>query len=152
MYERMLERAHEPNSEEIRGYLGEESYGRLVGLKEMLEQKYHLVTALRFPFGKNYGWGYKFSDRSTHLCYALFERDAFSVLFNIGDKQAPNVERVLDTLQPKGQELWMNRYPCGERGGWFQYRVLTDRDLDDVLRVIYAKREPADSNKEVRYT
>ena len=63
MYERMLERAHEPNSEEIRGYLGEESYGRLVGLKEMLEQKYHLVTALRFPFGKNYGWGYKFSDR-----------------------------------------------------------------------------------------
>ena len=117
-------------------------FARLIQLKETLDHKYHLVTTLRFPFGKNYGWGYKFAERSTHLCYALLEKEAFSVVFNLGDKQAPNIESALDTLLPKDQELWKNRYPCGEHGGWFQYRALTNNDLDDVLRVIYAKRKP----------
>lgn len=143
MYERMLEKSKEPETDAIREYMGEESYTRLLRMKDVLEEKYHLATALRFPFGKDSGWGYKFAHRSLHLCYALFEKGAFTVWFNISDKQAPGVENILGTLLPGGRQLWENRYPCGEHGGWFEYRVLSDEDLEDVLKIIYGKRPPA---------
>lgn len=142
MYERMLEKSREPGAEDIREYLGEESYTRLLRMKEALEKKYRLVTTLCFPYGKDSGWGYKFADRSLHLCYAMFEKEAFTVWFNISDKQAPGVENILGTLLPEGRQLWANRYPCGKYGGWFEYRVLTDEDLEDVLKIIYGKRTP----------
>ena len=41
------------------------------------------------------------------------------------------------------QELWQKRYPCGERGGWLHYRVLSDEELQDVFSLIKAKVKPA---------
>ncbi|MDR2203028.1 MAG: DUF3788 domain-containing protein [Nitrososphaerota archaeon] len=28
-------------------------------------------------FGSNYGWGYKYSHKANHLCYAFFEKNIF---------------------------------------------------------------------------
>ena len=143
MYERMLDKGNEPTAEQIMEYLDNESYARLLSLEEYLRAHYLLSKELRFPFGNNYGWGYKFSHKSTHLCYAFFEKGAFAVTLQIGDKQVHLVESVMSDLSPKAQELWANRYPCGERGGWIHYRVLDDTDLIDVYKLIGAKKKPA---------
>ena len=143
MYERLLDKGNEPTAEQIMEYLDNESYARLLSLEEYLRAHYLLSKELRFPFGNNYGWGYKFSHKSTHLCYAFFENGAFTVTLQIGDKQVHLVENVMSDLSPKAQELWANRYPCGERGGWIHYRVLDDTDLIDVYKLIGAKKKPA---------
>jgi len=41
------------------------------------------------------GWGYKYSHKSSHLCYAFFEKGAFTVTVQIGDKQVHSVENSM---------------------------------------------------------
>jgi hypothetical protein len=80
---------------------------------------------------------------SSHLLYAFFENGTFTAMLQIGDKQVPSVEAALPSLLPKTQEYWQNRYPCGERGGWIHYRVLADDELDDMLKLLAIRRQPA---------
>lgn len=142
MFERMLDKSKEPSVDEIRDYIGEESYERLCRLETILSKTYDLSKILRFPFGNKYGWGYKLSHRSFHLCYVFFEKDAFNVMIQIGDVQLPEAEAIIAGLSPKAQELWAKRYPCGDHGGWVHYRVLEDVELDDVISLIHAKKAP----------
>ena len=142
MYERLADRSNKPTVEQIKEYLDNESYERLLSLEEYLRAHYQLSKQLRFPFGSNYGWGYKYSHKSAHLCYIFFEKGAFTVTLQIGDRQVHLVEKMMKHLSQKAQELWTNRYPCGEDGGWIHYRVLDDNDLNDIYMLVGAKRKP----------
>ena len=142
MYERLLDKSHEPALEQIKEYLGNESHERLTQLEKYLQTHYLLTKELRFPFGNSYGWGYKYSHKSAHLCYAFFEEEAFTVTIQIGDKQVPVVENALNSLSPKTQKLWEERYPCGGNGGWVHFRVLRDEELKEVYTLISAKKKP----------
>lgn len=143
MYERMLDKSHEPSQEEIAATIGEDASRRLCALEDALAAQYRLARELRFPFGNNYGWGYKYSHGTFHLCYAFFEKGAFTVMVQVGDRQVPALEKVLDTMSPQAQRLWESRYPCGERGGWVRYRILAEEDLHEALKFVYAKKAPA---------
>lgn len=109
--------------------------------------KYRFSKELRFPFGNHYGWGYKYNHGSAHLCYAFFERNACTIMIQIGDKQVSKMESVGDILSPKAKELWKHRYPCGEHGGWIQYRVLNTHEIDEVVQLIAIKKSPVKSIK-----
>ncbi|MDU9052864.1 MAG: DUF3788 family protein, partial [Clostridioides difficile] len=87
-----------------------------------------------------------YSHKSFHLFYAFFEKGAFTVLIQIGDKQVPAVEKTLVALTPKAKELWVTRYPCGNNGGWIKYRILEDADLLDIIQYIRAKKSPPKQN------
>jgi hypothetical protein len=142
MYERLLDKSITPDETSIQAYLGRQSRERLAIFENRLKADYQLVRELKFPFGNNYGWSYKYSHKSNHLCYAFFEKDAFTVTLQIGDKQAPLLESRLSSLLPKTRDLWENRYLCGERGGWVHYRVLTDDELTDVIKLIEIRKKP----------
>jgi hypothetical protein len=142
MYERMLDKGSEPVLDQIKEHMGSESFERLSLLEGYLQAHYHLSKELRFPFGSGYGWGYKYGHRSTHLCYAFFEKGAFTVTVQIGDGQARSAEDTVCGLSLKAQELWAGRYPCGNSGGWVHYRVLSDEELDDVYALIGVKKTP----------
>jgi len=141
MYERMLDKNSKPADIQIQEYLGCQSYGRLTVMEEYLSTHYQLVKKIRFSFGSSYGWGYKYSHKSSHLCHAFFEKGAFTVTIQIGDKQAQLVEDVLPSLLPKTQILWKGRYPCGEHGGWIHYRVLADEELSDIFKLINIRKK-----------
>ncbi|MCL2153902.1 MAG: DUF3788 domain-containing protein [Oscillospiraceae bacterium] len=143
MYERLLDKNATPDATIIQQHLGQQSYERLAVFESRLKEVYQLVKELKFPFGNNYGWGYKYSHKSSHLCYAFFEKGAFTVMLQIGDKQAPLIESCLSSLMQKTQELWAERYPCGERGGWVHYRVLTDYELSDVMKLLAIRKKPS---------
>jgi len=142
MYSRLLDKSNPPTETQIAETLGAETRARLAAFEGYLKSRYDLKMELRFPFGANYGWGYKYSHKSAHICYAFFESGAFTVTLQIGDKNIPALEAMLPSLSPKGTELWQNRYPCGEHGGWIHYRVLSDADLTDVCALVGAKVKP----------
>jgi hypothetical protein len=140
MYNRLLDKSARPSSDFIRNYIGVESDSMLLQLEEFLKQNYQLTRELKFPFGNHYGWGYKYSHKSSHICYAFFEEGAFTVTIQLGDNCVSKLEQIKTGLSPKGIELWQNRYPCGSLGGWIHYRVSDQNDLMDVIELIKVKK------------
>lgn len=143
MYERLLDKSAPPSEDFIRNYLGTESYNNLLQLENYLNEHYDLKKEMKFPFGNNYGWGYKYSHKSSHLCYAFFESGAFTITLQLGDSCVPAVNKVLPTLSAKAKELWENRYHCGKQGGWIHYRVISAGELNDIFKLISAKKKAA---------
>lgn len=143
MNERLLNKSTKPDERTIREHLGDESYKRLADMEKHLHKGYQLSRELKIPFGNSYGWGYKYSHKSSHLCYAFFEKGSFTIMLQIGDKQVPILESQLSSLLQKTQDLWENRYPCGERGGWIHYGVLTDDEMTDVIKLLAIRKKPS---------
>jgi hypothetical protein len=77
------------------------------------------------------------------LCYTFFEKDAFLIILQIGDKQVSLLENHLPILLQKTWALWKNRYPCGEYDDWIHYRVLTDDELIDVIKLLEIRKKPS---------
>lgn len=146
MYERMLDKSSQPNVEQVKEYIGKPSYDLLIKLENYLKDHYVLSKEMKFPFGKGYGWGFKYSHKSKHLCYLFFEKDAITVTIQIGDNEAPKLEEELKTCLPKTQEQWKNRYPCGEFGGWIHYRIFSEQELSDIQKLIAIKKKPTQAD------
>lgn len=140
MYERMLSK-DAPSYEEIEKYIGT-SLPLLKNLEIFLEENYSLKRELKFPFGSKYGWGYKYSHNSSHICYVFFENEAFTVTIQLGDKLVPKIENAIGNMLAKTRELWEHRYPCGNFGGWLHYRVLNEPELKDIISLIKIKKSP----------
>lgn len=142
MYERMLNKKVIPTEDKIKEHMGEENYLRLMELEGILNNQYDLNKELKFPFGNNYGWGFKYSHKASHLCYAFFEKETFTIMLQIGDALVPKFEKIYDSLSEYTQELWSKRYPCGKNGGWIHYQVKSSSDLSDILKLINIKKKP----------
>jgi len=142
MPDRLVDKASPPTPEQVEQLLGAEGYRRLQMLEAWLRAHYDLSAELRFPFGASYGWGYKYSHKSTHLCYAFFEAGAFIVTIQIGDKQVAALTAVIDGLTAKAQDLWTRRYPCGNQGGWVHYEITSDDQLGDIYDMVIARKRP----------
>jgi len=136
MYERMLNKNETPQIKDIEDYIGKESCTRLQELENLLQSRYIISRELRFPFGNSYGWGYKYSDKTKHLFYLFFEKEALTAMIQIGDKAVPALMEQFSLFSSKAQSLWETRYPCGKNGGWIHYRITSDSDLEDVIRFI----------------
>ncbi|UZT81751.1 DUF3788 family protein [Caproicibacterium sp. BJN0003] len=143
MYERLLDKNVSPSEDFIKKYLGTESYHNLLELEKYLNAHYDLKKEIKFPFGNSYGWGYKYSHKSSHLCYAFFESGAFTITLQLGDSCVAAVNKILPDLSAKANELWKNRYHCGKQGGWIHYRVISPDELSDIFSLIAAKKKAA---------
>lgn len=141
MYERLLDKSDKPSDQAILEYLGTIGSSLFKNFEQELGSRYDLKKELVFPFGNNYGWGFKYSCRSKHLCHLFFENGAFTVLMQISGKDKSRLECILDTCLPKTRELWEHRYPCGE-GGWLHYRILDHNEIQDVIRILEIKKKP----------
>jgi len=142
MYERLLDKNKKPTIEFLEDYIGSQGYNNLLQFEGFLNKNYQLSREMKFPFGNNYGWGYKYSHKSNHLCYAFFEAGAFTVMLQLGDHCVSKIEHMLPTFSSKTIDLWKNRYPCGKQGGWIHYRVLDVKELDDIFELIRIKKRP----------
>ena len=95
-------------------------------------------TAIRFPYGNKYGWSIRYGlegKANKHICDTFAENGAFTVHFHISNAQ---LGKVYNSLSGYSKSICDNKYLCGD-GGWLSYRVLTDDNLDDVLKILSAK-------------
>jgi len=142
MYERMLDKENRPTEAQVAEHMGAEAVERLQQFESYLRSDYNLAREMRFPYGNSYGWGYKYSHKSAHLCDVFFEDGAFTVMLQVGKAKA--VEEIMDELSPKAQELWAERHPCGTGGGgWIHYQVFDDAEVSDVCKFVYARKKPS---------
>ena len=132
MYERMLNKQITPTEDEIKNYIGIKSVENMETLMNCLNRIFEINIELKFPFGNNYGWGYKISDKKKHLFYLFFEKNSITIMLQIkGIKTEKEMEKYKN-LSEEGKKYWENRYPCGENGGWIHYRVLNKTHLRDI--------------------
>jgi hypothetical protein len=132
MHERMLNKKVVPTEKEINEYIGEKSIENINIIKKSLEKIFEINIELKFPFGNNYGWGYKISNKSKHLFYIFFERNSITIMLQIGGIKSENEMEKYSKLSEEGKKYWENRYPCGENGGWIHYRIINKKQLIDI--------------------
>jgi len=145
MHERMLDKKHIPNENEINEHIGKKAVEHIELIKNALEKIFEVNVELRFPYGKDYGWAYKFSHKSKHLFDLFFEKDGISIMLQISKIQTEKEIEQYNKLSEEGKKYWENRYPCGKNGGgWIDYRILNKKHLKDIGLFIGIK-----SNKEI---
>ena len=132
MYERMLDKQHIPANDEIKEYIGKNSVVFIEEIKSALEKIYEITMEIKFPFGNNYGWGYKVSHNLKHLFYIFFEKGSITVTLQISKIKTEKEISKYNQLSEEGKKYWENRYPCGENGGWIHYRVINKKQLKDL--------------------
>ena len=132
MYERILDKNNIPIEKSIKTYMGEKAVENSELLIKALKKAFEINVELKFPFGNNYGWGYKISSKSKHLFYMFFERGSFTIMVQIKGIKTEKEMEIFNKLSDEGKEYWKNRYPCGENGGWIHYRVLSKKHLKDI--------------------
>lgn len=139
---RLTEKFHEPPEGLIRLFVGDEAWERLIRFEELLRERYDLSREMKFPFGNEYGWGFRYSHKKSLLLYVFFEEGGFCCTISISDAGAPAVEAMLDGLLPEIQAVWINRYACGAAGGWLNRSVERDDELPDLVRLVGVKVKP----------
>lgn len=137
MHERMLDKKHQPTFEDMLDYCGE-SREAWVELESFLQANYDLKNEIRFPYGKDYGWGKDYKHRTKHICDIHAEAGAFTVFFQI---HTESIEKIKAELSDYALKVWDNKYPCGS-GGWIRYRVTDIKQLADVQKLLTAKIKP----------
>lgn len=147
MYERMLDKRTVPTIEQIIQHIGKPAFDRLYKVEQQLHNLFSLKRELKFPFGNKYGWGYKYSHRTKHLFYVFFIKDGLLFFLQIGDKQVPLLEERLPKLSTKANEVWMNRYPCGDHGGWVNYPLYEDDELNSLIDMVQIKASVQPKNQ-----
>ena len=143
MYERLLEKKITPNEDDIKKYIGEKAVKNVEKIKNALEKVLEITMEIKFPFGNNYGWGYKVSNKTKHLFYLFFEKGSITVMLQINKIKSEKEIEKYKKLSEEGKEYWKNRYPCGENGGWIHYRLINKNHLKDIgiFLSIKTKRE-----------
>jgi hypothetical protein len=139
MFERMLEKSNLPNVCEIQKYVGKKATSYTDSIIGNLKKEYDVKTELKFPFGNNYGWGYKISLKTRHLCYVFFEKKAITVTIQIKSIENDFCKAKYEELSDEGKDYWNKRYPCGNGGGWIHYRLLNDMHYFDIGKFIMMK-------------
>ena len=134
MYERMLNKHEVPAFEDLINYCGR-SGKYWIDFENYLASEFEAERLIRFPYGKKYGWGAKYSQKNKHICDVFAEDGAFTVFFQISSDA---VDSVLDVLDEYAKEIWEDKYPCSS-GGWVRFRVLNEKHLENVKKLVNAK-------------
>ena len=140
----MLDKYNTPNKDQINVYIGKKSLEYIQMLKNSLDKYFDINMELKFPFGNNYGWGYKVSHKSKHLFYIFFEKNSISIMLQIKKIVTEKEMGKYYELSEEGKKYWEESYPCGKSGGWIHYRVLNKKHLKDIGIFLSVK-----NNKEI---
>ena len=145
MYERMLDKQNVPTENEIQKHIGKKSTKHIALLKDGLGKIFEIKTELKFPFGNDYGWGYKFNHKAKHLFYLFFEKGSITIMLQISKVTTKQEIEKYNKLSNEGKKYWQNRYPCGTNGGWIHYRITNRKQLKDIEIFLSIK-----TNKEIK--
>ena len=134
MYERWLDPNANPDIDALAAYCGEgEALFRR--LNDWMTDTLGTAQTVRFPYGKQYGWGVKHSVKAKHICDVFAERGACNVMLRLSGAQ---IERAYPAVSASTRDVLDHRYPCGD-GGWVHLRVADEAALADAQTLLAEK-------------
>ncbi|MEG2751272.1 MAG: DUF3788 domain-containing protein [Anaerorhabdus sp.] len=133
-YSRMLDKTKPPTEEEFYEFCAQRK-SLLYDCDHFLMSFDNVSKCLRFPYGNNYGWSYKYSRKNKLICEIFAEVEAFTVMIRLSNQQ---IDSIYGLVTAQTQELIDNKYPCSD-GGWLHYRILNQDDLMDIKKLIQIK-------------
>jgi hypothetical protein len=137
-FERMLDAHHEPGDEEIVAAIGKRELWQ--DLRNYVDQSYDFAPELVF-YGRKYGWTVRYRKSGRTLVSLFPEQGAFTALVVLGKKDGEKAARVMDELSPSTRDLIGSTEQLHD-GKWLWIRVLEPSDVEDVKRLLRAKRRP----------
>ena len=109
LHVRMLNKQITPTIDDIKKHIGEKPFEYISTLKDALEKFLEINMELKFPFGNDYGWGYKVSSKSKHLFYLFFEKNSINIMSQIGGINTEKEIGKYDRLSDEGKKYWQNK-------------------------------------------
>lgn len=134
MYERMLNKQEIPSYETMCAYCGEVS-GLFQELNSFLSENGKTAQEIRFPYGKDYGWGVTHRKGRKLVCDIFAEAHGFTVMLRLSNEQ---FDQVYEEVGEKTKRLIDDKYPCSG-GGWIHFRIRSEEDLHEVKRLLLVK-------------
>ena len=134
MYDRMFYKTRIPTKDELIEHCGNMSE-LFSSINDWLNVEFETESQIVFPYGNSYGWGISHKKKKKLICNIFAEKDAFTVMLRLSDKQ---FQSVFMKLRKYTQDLIDNKYPCND-GGWIHYRVISSHDLEDIKTLLAVK-------------
>lgn len=137
-YERLLDKADTPTNQDILNTLEDKS-GLWLQIHQFMEMNYDFNKELAF-FSKNYGWTVRYRKNKKTLISCFPEKGAFSALVVLGKAEAEKVNQIRKELN----ENFLSVFDQTEQlhdGKWLWIRILTQEDLESLIKVIQVKRK-----------
>lgn len=134
MYERMLNKQVMPTIEEMTNYCGK-CGEYFILLNEWITESYGTEQQIVFPYGNQYGWGISHKRKKKLICNVFAEVNAFTVMIRVSEKQC---QAIYEQIGEYAKEYLDNKYPCSD-GGWIHYRILGEKHLYDIKKIISEK-------------
>jgi hypothetical protein len=144
-FKRMLDEHHEPSEQEILSAIGARELW--LNLKEYISQSYDFVPELVF-YGKKYGWTIRYRKSGRTLVSLFPEVGAFTALVVLGKKEGEEVAGKLEEFSSTTRDLMGSTNQLHD-GKWLWIRVLEPSQVEDVKRLLSAKRKPITKSSSV---
>lgn len=130
----MLNKQVTPTIKEMEEYCGENE-ALFSDLNDWLKTFLGTDQKEAFLYGNNYGWCVEHRRKGKLICNVFAEKNAFSVMLRLSDKQYASVYTQVGEYTKKYID---NKYPCSN-GGWVHYRVLCKEHYDDIQKLLEMK-------------
>ena len=144
MYERMMDKSHQPTDAELMGAVGQPLAGAWSALRRFVPETYGIAPEFIFG-GIKYGWCLKYRAGGRPLCELYPEHGSFTVLVVLGKAELDQAQERLETMGPTLRRALLET-PRLHDGCWMFLRIsdpLTcQKDVEDIEQLILIKKKP----------
>jgi hypothetical protein len=130
-----------PNDEELADWLGASAQGFWQALRARIEEAYPDTFTPDWSFGgQKHGWGLRYK-KSKSFCTLIPERGRMAAMIVFGGAERDKMQPVLPGLSAAFRKAYEAAQTYHD-GKWVLFPVDSERDVDDILSALTAKRRP----------
>ena len=138
---RMTDPGKAPTPSQIAAWIGRDTYGFWKRVIHLIERSYPSVFSPEWLFGgKKHGWSLRYK-KGKSFCTLIPEKNRFAIQIVFGAEERSKVETIRDELSSRTQKEY-DKATTYHDGKWLLLTVDTDKVVDDIERLLAAKRKP----------
>lgn len=144
MHERMMDKTHQPNDDEIIATIGYPLANAWTALRLFLMDTYQIEPIFNSG-GKKYGWNLQYRSGGRPLCEMYPERGSFTALVILGKAELESALERMDSFGLVVRKA-LEESPRYHDGCWMYIRVYDaascNQDVEDIQQLILIKKKP----------
>ena len=139
-HQRMLDKTVEPTEEDMLKTIGSRAAGAWKDIHTFLRNNYDHVPVKKH-WGIKHGWAIQYRKSNKTLATLAPETGAFTALLIFGKKEVEKIADQAAQISPAVMEMIDNTTQFHD-GKWVFIRLIDDRYVEDIKKLISIKRRP----------